>query len=621
MITSKFPSLPKVPDSLPGEVEIVDYLTRLRSRLVDELSIVRKALDRADSNSQTVAEDYAPDEIVGYSLPKKRIQSTGYKVTDFAPYAISTLIGSGTNNYIPKFLVGATPTFTNSSLADDGTTVTGTLPISDTVEDAATNATSTLLTFGHNTTGTAAVGFGTRFIWNLESNTTADRNAAALDVTWTTATDATRTSAIEFWNVQSGTLTPFIHSFGTDNMFWGNFAGNRTTSGTGLNVGIGRSCLYSLTTGANNLGIGALALQFCNEGYQNTAIGPSALKKLETGHENTCIGFNIANNCKAPNYNTGIGALCFNGMGNAAQRNTAVGYASLYTIGAGSYSTALGMYAGMDGAGSYNVFLGYGAGKYETGSNSLFIDNALRANEADGRIKALVYGIFNATPASQYLTVNGNFINQIYSADTNAVRNLTTFKHDTSGTAAAGFGAGILGQLQSSTTADQDAAKIAWRWRDATHASRTSEIVFSTVYGAAAIAETQMFTPSGGFAIKLTAGEDLSRGNGVYINSAGSASTVYKTPVDGDMCIGVVYADATSTNPVWVVVSGKAYVLPTSGISFALGDVIYSSTSEAGRADSAATVPAITTHMREWGHALAASGSNGALTLCVLHFN
>ena len=110
-------------------------------------------------------------------------------------------------------------------------------------------------------------------------------------------------------------------------------------------------------------------------------------------------------------------------------------------------------------------------------------------------------------------------------------------------------------------------------------------------------------------------------GNGAYINPAGAASTVYKTPVDGDMCIGVVYEDATSTNPVWVIVSGKAYVLPTSTVSFALGDVIYSSTTEAGRADSAATVPAITTHMREWGHALAASGSNGALTLCVLHFN
>ena len=89
MINSKFPSLPKVPAELPGEVEIIDYLTRLRSRMMDELSIVRKALDRADSNSQTVAEVYQPDEIVQFSLPKQRIASSGYKVTDFAAAAHS----------------------------------------------------------------------------------------------------------------------------------------------------------------------------------------------------------------------------------------------------------------------------------------------------------------------------------------------------------------------------------------------------------------------------------------------------------------------------------------------------------------------------------------------------
>ena len=33
-------------------------------------------------------------------------------------------------------------------------------------------------------------------LWNLESDTTADRNAAALNVVWTTATDATRTSKL-----------------------------------------------------------------------------------------------------------------------------------------------------------------------------------------------------------------------------------------------------------------------------------------------------------------------------------------------------------------------------------------------------------------------------------------
>jgi hypothetical protein len=35
----------------------------------------------------------------------------------------ATLMGTGTDNYIPKFLTGATPTFTNSLMSDNGTTV------------------------------------------------------------------------------------------------------------------------------------------------------------------------------------------------------------------------------------------------------------------------------------------------------------------------------------------------------------------------------------------------------------------------------------------------------------------------------------------------------------------
>jgi hypothetical protein len=46
---------------------------------------------------------------------------------------------------------------------------------------------------------------------------------------------------------------------------------------------------------------------------------------------------------------------------------------------------------------SGNVAIGANAGYYETGSSKLFIDNDPRVDEADGRAKALVYGIFAAT--------------------------------------------------------------------------------------------------------------------------------------------------------------------------------------------------------------------------------
>ena len=65
------------------------------------------------------------------------------------------------------------------------------------------------------------------------------------------------------------------------------------------------------------------------------------------------------------------------------------------------------------------------------------------------------------------------------SSATNAVTNVVTIGHDTSGTAAAGFGAGLLYKLESSTTAGQSAARIQVLWNDATHATRKADLVLT----------------------------------------------------------------------------------------------------------------------------------------------
>lgn len=67
----------------------------------------------------------------------------------------------------------------------------------------------------------------------------------------------------------------------------------------------------------------------------------------------------------------------------------------------------------------------------------------------------------------------------LVSSVTNAVTNVLTVGHDTSGTAAAGFGAGAVLQLESSTTAAQDAARIKALWYEATHASRKADLVLT----------------------------------------------------------------------------------------------------------------------------------------------
>ena len=98
----------------------------------------------------------------------------------------------------------------------------------------------------------------------------------------------------------------------------------------------------------------------------------------------------------------------FSGYQSTGSRNTCVGYSSGSSLTSGSSNTYLGNYSGYGATGSSSVFLGNYAGYYETGSDKLFIDNQNRTDEATSRTNSLIYGVFNATPASQTLRINGN---------------------------------------------------------------------------------------------------------------------------------------------------------------------------------------------------------------------
>lgn len=74
-------------------------------------------------------------------------------------------------------------------------------------------------------------------------------------------------------------------------------------------------------------------------------------------------------------------------------------------------------------------------------------------------------------------------------AVTNTYTDLTTLDHLSSGTAAASFGASVLVNLQTSTTASQTAGRWGFRWTTATHASRTSEFFVMGVNNAADAAD------------------------------------------------------------------------------------------------------------------------------------
>jgi len=81
-------------------------------------------------------------------------------------------------------------------------------------------------------------------------------------------------------------------------------------------------------------------------------------------------------------------------------------------------------------------------------------------------------------------------------ANTATVQDVLTLQTNSTGTAAASFGGGILFQGESSTTTNQDMVRLSAVWTTATHASRASALVYSDVTGAGAITERFRFTPA-----------------------------------------------------------------------------------------------------------------------------
>lgn len=206
----------------------------------------------------------------------------------------------------------------------------------------------------------------------------------------------------------------------------GAFAGNRQTTAVGC-VNIGPSAGFSNVVGNSIVNIGYRA------GYNNIAsysvyIGTQAgeLANNAAATHNTCVGFFAGNANLAGIRNCAFGAAALqNNLGgyncafgpDAAKGNTtgqlniAMGYRALYTHTTGDANVALGdrAFYTLGATTAPGVAIGPYAGYYETESSKLFIDNAFRAGEADGRVKALVYGVFAAVATNQLFRVNGHF--------------------------------------------------------------------------------------------------------------------------------------------------------------------------------------------------------------------
>ena len=85
------------------------------------------------------------------------------------------------------------------------------------------------------------------------------------------------------------------------------------------------------------------------------------------------------------------------------------------------------------------------------------------------------------------------------------------------------FGLGINMQLETSTTAAQNAASITTSWTDATHATRTSKLTFNTVNSAAALAPVATLTGTGRVGVGTITPSTLVHG---LLEDAGTAAVV-----------------------------------------------------------------------------------------------
>lgn len=177
-----------------------------------------------------------------------------------------------------------------------------------------------------------------------------------------------------------------------------------------FNISIGSDTNPDL--GTDNISIGADALKN-NDGacLFNVSIGSSTLTNASGAEENVMIGYFAAWGQSADvtgDRNVVVGAYAAANL-TSGEYNVIIGHTAggSSSFGDSSYNTIVG---GNAASGNVNingaVYLGYYTGAYETGDNKLFIDNQDRTNEATARTNSLVYGVFNATPASQTITFN-----------------------------------------------------------------------------------------------------------------------------------------------------------------------------------------------------------------------
>ena len=354
------------------------------------------------------------------------------------------------------------------------------------LSSAATNTVGTALALDHDSTGTPAAGFGTGLKFAIMSDTTNGRDAATINAIWTTATDASRTSALLFSTVNNaGALTEQMRIAGDGPVTVG-------ASGSGPSMvnryQLGVRITDTSTSGTNAVIAGQLQVSSSTTTPSQhglyfeagTASGNAAtISSLMSARVNVQHRSATTINEYRGLYST----MAFT-SGVAGTITTAKHILlDTPTLNSGTITTLIGL--------QVNNMTGATTNKAIETNAGLVVFNEGGDASADVRFEgdtdqnlfftdasADLVGIGTNAPASKLHTLLAN-------ATTNAVDTVLTIGHNSTGTAAAGFGGALLWTLESSTTNDQSAASWGALWATATHASRKAQIVGS-VYDTAA---------------------------------------------------------------------------------------------------------------------------------------
>ena len=154
---------------------------------------------------------------------------------------------------------------------------------------------------------------------------------------------------------------------------------------------------------------------------------------------------------------------------------------------------------------------------------------------------------------------------KVADAATSTVTNVLRLEHESTGTAAAGFGSGLLFTGESSSTLNRDMAQISSLWTTATDASRASALTFSTLTGAGSLTERARINGAGNVGIGTTSPSTTLHVNGQILSGYATGTTGTISWASSNVYRTTVAAPATLNFTSGTMFDGGNYTLVLAG--------------------------------------------------------